>query len=108
MTAERRSVLAWVALLGPPTLWFAHFGFVYAAASVEIVFLWRAGLPSRLVIAGGTLLALGLVWACWRWLPRVLPEPECDRGLWRTAGGWLALVSAIAILFQAMPALLVP
>lgn len=100
--------LAWTGLLGPPTIWFVHFGFVYAAASLEIVLRGHSGLLSRVAIGTGTLAALALIgWIGWR---AELYAPHDDQNVWRF---WvavlrtLAAVSGIGILYQALPAVMV-
>lgn len=108
MRPATRPGRVWLALLAPPTIWFLHFGFVYAAASLEMVFEQRAGLLSRLAIGAGTLAALLLIgWIGWD-SPRFAPRPEKVRGFWIAVTRLLALVSAIGIAYQAAPALLVP
>ena len=108
MKPEIRSALAWVSLLGPPTVWFVHLGIVYAAASIGIVASGAAGMPSRIAIGAVTLLALlaiaGLAWIAPRWSP----DQEPAKGFWPPLVRILAIVSAIGTVYQATPALLVP
>lgn len=107
MRAQDDKLTPWVAMLGPPTLWFVHFGFVYASASLEMMFTERATLLSRLVIAGGTLLFLAVIgWLGWK-APRFAPVAGKVREFWIGVTRITAAVSAIAVVYQAMPALLV-
>lgn len=108
MSRPVRTGLAWALLLGAPLLWFGHFGFVYASASLAMVFEPRAGLPARLAIAAGTLGALALVAAIWWQAPRFAPAREPVRRFWIVLTRLLATVSAVGIVYQATPALLVP
>ena len=110
---RREARRAWTGLLAPPTIWFAHFGFVYAAASLEIVLTGSAGPASRLAIGLATLAALGLIgWYALRARHYAPGEDVPGEGtdvsrFWVSVLRILAGVSAVGVLYQAMPALLV-
>ena len=105
---EARTLIAWALLLGPPSAWFAHFGFVYAVASIGIVASGEAGAVPRIVIAIGTLGALVAVVTMALLARRFAPDPQPARRFWPPLVRILALVSAIGIVYQALPALIVP
>lgn len=107
-----RTLSKWALFLGGPILWFAHFGIVYGAASLEITYRFEAGLPSRIFIAAITAAALATVallgWAVWRGrLPDWDAPWEDLSGLWRKGAGALYFLSFVAIAWQSLPALLV-
>lgn len=112
MDGGKRTIGKWAVLLAGPVIWFAHLGFVYAAASLEIAFAFEAGLASRLAVGVATVAGLaataGIGWAAWRGrIPRWETPQEDLTGLWRKAAGLLCLLSFVAILWQGLPALLV-
>jgi hypothetical protein len=101
---------AWTLLLWGPLLWFAHFGFVYGAASLELTLRPVAGTASRLAIAAATVAALLLVAVAAVRAPGWSPgEPRGGlHGFWTSSTRVLCLISSIAIVYQALPALIVP
>ena len=112
MKRQLHTLGKWGIFLGGPLIWFAHFGIVYGAASLEITFRFEAGWPSRVFIALLTLGALAAVawlgWSIWRGhLPKWETPWEDVSGLWRKTGGILYFLSFIAIVWQSLPALLV-
>lgn len=105
-----RTIAQWGLLLWGPLVWSGHFLFVYAAASLELSLRPTAGAPSRIAIAVATVAALLALWAVLRTRLDLAPG-EAGSGLtrfWIASTRMLCLISAIAILFQALPALLVP
>ena len=121
MTQHRRIIdegSLWI-MVAVPSVWAAHFLLVYWVAAVWCAKLGRdAGLdPVRLAILGLTVLALGVVgwlaWMAWRDYAGRLPlggeiEEDTDDGRRRFMGQatlMLAILSAVAILFDAIPAL---
>ena len=112
MDGGKSTIGKWAVLLAGPVIWFAHLGFVYAAASLEIAFVFEAKLASRLAVGAATLAGLaataGIGWAAWRGrIPRWETPQEDLTALWRKAAGLLCLLSFVAILWQGLPALLV-
>lgn len=103
----------WAVLLAGPLIWSAHLGLVYAIATLAITLTWEAGLVSRLLIGLATLVCLAAIawigWGLWgERLPRwETPQPDLT-GLWRKAGGLLCLLSFLAVLWQGLPAMLIP
>lgn len=103
----------WAVLLAGPLIWSAHLGLVYALATVAITLTWEAGLVSRLLIGLATLICLAAIaWIGWGLWTGRLPRwetPQADlTGLWRKAGGLLCLLSFLAVLWQGLPAMLIP
>lgn len=114
MTAERRGSMGkWLVLLAGPLIWSAHLGFVYAAATIDITLTGRAGSASRIAIAVATVACLAAIgWIGWalhrRRLPRWKPPRPDLSGLWCTAGALLCLIAFMAVLWQGLPAILIP
>lgn len=102
-------MIRWLYLLAGPSSWLLHFAAVYAVASVADV-AGRADQPAALwtvaALTAAGLAANGglLVWGVRR--PRFLGamDPELAR-FWQAAGAGGALLSAVAILWQGLPAL---
>lgn len=110
MTAVRHSGLAqWTILLAGPLTWFTHFCLVYAAASLELTYAPAAGPASRLAIAGLTLAALALVALSAIRAAAVSPGARGSpyHRFWTAAVRLMCLLSAVAIVWQALPAALV-
>lgn len=105
-----RGLTAWTLLLWGPSLWFLHFGLVYGIASLALTYRPAAGVPSRVAIAAATAAMLALVLVGWLRAGRYSPgDPGSDlHRFWRSATALLCLISAIAIVYQALPAVLVP
>lgn len=105
-----RSVRSWLLMLWAPNWWFAHFNLVYAAASLELTFRPLAGLGSRVAIGVLTVAVLAIIALP---LPRVaawspgLPGSQQHR-LWVSVTRMLIFLSAVAVVYQALPALMVP
>jgi len=117
--AQRIRYSLWT-LVVPPSLWAAHFLFCYVFAAIHCA---RAGRlaslgPIRVEIAGATVVALGLVGICafvaWS-QSRIRGDPpphrestDEDRARFLgVAGLLLAGLSAVAIVFTALPAALI-
>jgi hypothetical protein len=103
----------WLVLLAGPLIWSAHLGFVYAAATLEITLTGKAGLASRIAVAVATLVCLAAIgWIGWslhrRSFPRWKPPRSDLSGLWRTSGALLCLIAFMAVLWQGLPAILIP
>lgn len=101
----------WLFLLGGLLVWGAHFGAVYGVASIAAVAGEADGLWSRLGIGLATIACLGadallMVWAWRRWEPVMPPGDREVIRLWRTVGGVGAGLSAAAVFWQGLPALL--
>jgi len=107
----RATLPVWLCGLGGPLVWAAHFGLAYAAASIEQV----CGVPgtARLTVLAATVLAvpidLALIIAAARdRLPRMAQQPDPEAAaFWRGMTGVGAAVSLVAVLWQALPALLI-
>lgn len=100
----------WLYLLGGPLVWLAHFSGVYLAASIADV-AGRADQPAALWTVGAlTLVGLLANAALVAWAyrgARFLDGMDDDlAGFWRAAGAGGALLSAISVLWQGLPALL--
>ena len=107
----RATLAVWLCGLGGPLVWAAHFGLAYAASSIEAV----CGVPgtASLTVLAATVLAvladLALIAAAARdRLPRMARQPDAEASaFWRGMTGIGAAVSLVAVLWQALPALLV-
>ena len=103
------TVARWMILLAGPSLWFAHFCLVYAAASLELTYYPAAGVTSRAVIAGLTLVALAIT-ALAAWRAAAVSPGAAGSALhrfWSGATRLMCLLAAVAIVWQALPAALV-
>jgi hypothetical protein len=105
-------------------VWAAHFGAIYAANALGCERDWASwrpfGLPWVPVAIGAlTLLALGALWLVFRAARRRIARGARDAAAWDEGGeaeprftAWFAAgaaaYSALAVLFQAAPALFVP
>lgn len=103
-------MIRWLYLLGGPLIWLLHFSGVYLAASVADVG-GRADQPAALwTVAALTLAGLAGNTGVIAWAhrgPRFLRDMEPDlAGFWRAAGAGGALLSAVSVLWQGLPALL--
>jgi hypothetical protein len=100
-------------------IWAAHFGLIYAVHALSCERDWAAfrllGLPwVPVAVVGLTALALGALWLVFRGARRDLTSGPWDEGgeaeprftAWFAAA--TAAYSALAVLFQAAPALVVP
>ena len=100
-------------------IWAAHFGLIYAVHALACERAWITGRPlgitwSQLAIAGLTVVALGALLLVFRAaLRRMGPGPWDDGGereprftAWFAAA--TAVYSALAVVFQAAPALVLP
>ena len=107
MRARGEKWRVWIGLLAAPTIWFAHFGFVYAAASVEIILAGSAGMLSRAIIVAATLGALAAIAFLGFRAARLAPADEPVKSFWKAVARILAAVSAIGVIYQTVPALTV-
>lgn len=107
----RPSAAVWFVGLAGPLVWAAHLAVVYALVSLREV-----GGGDGLVYVGtglATLAALavdaGLMLAAWRdRLPALAKEPDDQsHRFWRATVGVGALISLLAVIFQAAPAVLI-
>ncbi|WP_431470587.1 hypothetical protein [Sphingosinithalassobacter sp. LHW66-3] len=108
MSGPIHTLATWLLLLTPPSAWFAHFLFVYGAASVGIVLNGEAGASSRVAIGVATLVVLILLLLCWFLVGRITPNDADSRKLWIVSVRLLVIVSVAGVLYQTVPALLVP
>ncbi len=114
MTRPSLGTLAkWAVLLAGPLIWSAHLGLLYAVATVAITLTWEAGLVSRILIGLATLAGLAAIaWVGWSLWTERLPRWETPQrdltGLWRKAGALLCLLSFLGVLWQGLPAILIP
>ena len=94
----------WFFLLGGPLIWAGHFIFIYIVASASVQISGEATPLARNLIAGSGLFAAFaaalLVIASLRGGGK-----DALDAFWRTVSAFGALVSAIAILWQSLPAL---
>jgi hypothetical protein len=110
---QLRTLGKFAVLLAGPLIWSAHLTLVYAAASLEITLARQAGLPSRPFIALATLACLARIgWIGWSVRKDQLPRWEAPQqdliGLWRKVVLFLCALSFVAVLWQGLPAILVP
>lgn len=103
----------WAVLLSGPLIWSAHLGFVYAVATIAITLTSEAGLVSRILVGIATLACLAVIawigWSLWTGrLPRWESPQQDLTGLWRKSGTLLCLLSFLAVLWQGLPAVLIP
>lgn len=110
---QRDTIGKFAILLAGPLVWTAHFTLVYSAASLEITLTHEAGLPSRLFIGLATLGGAAIIaWIGWSVRKGRLPHwktPQEDlTGLWRRGTLFLCLLSFIAVLWQGLPAIILP
>lgn len=113
MKARRATFVRWFVLLAGPLAWAGHFLFVYGVASLELTLTWTAGWVSRLAIGVATVGAVAFVLLLMRAvqkgrLPHWGSGDDHLRVFWRYVTVALCLLSAIAILWQALPALVIP
>ena len=94
----------WVLLLGGLSLWAAHFFLLYAIAS-----LFPGRDLARILSLAATLPALAVnAWLLWFTVRKRQPQNSDDFGRWvRNVGTLGAALAIVAILWQALPALLV-
>ena len=94
----------WLILLGGPLIWAAHFIFIYIVASASVLISGAATPFARNLIAGSGLLA---AFAASLLIIANLRDGGEDalNAFWRTVSAFGALVAAIAILWQSLPAL---
>ena len=91
----------WTFLLGGLIIWAAHFFALYIVASVFLTTM-----PARLLTLGVTLLCLGAAVLLVRGALRVRPADRVDAWM-RSVALCGHGISAVAILWQALPALLI-
>lgn len=91
----------WSLLLGGLIVWSVHFFALYAIASILLTTV-----PARLATLGVTLLCLGADLILFRQARRSSPADRTERWMRGVALSGLA-ISAVAIIWQAMPALLI-
>lgn len=95
----------WRLLLGGPLIWAAHFGLIYAAASIFHVVRGEPDAAARIVTLVITALCFGgsgFVLAAALRQPRAEP---LDR-FWRIVAATGAILAMIAIFWQTLPALI--
>lgn len=122
-SADRRTRITWVALLGGPVVWFAHFMVVYliveagCTGSGPGLNLFNPPVPAITTLAftaAAILVCLGLAgWAFREWRAgqsRPNPDGEIEDvdSSMGFAGFLLSLFAAIAIAFVGLPALVLP
>lgn len=117
MFLRRETPNLWT-LIAPPTVWALHFLFCYVAGAIICAKAPAALGELRLAIAAATLLALGLILAAgvqahrhWGFgsdmPPHDQPTDEDQQHFLGFATLLLCALSAIAVLFGAMPALFI-
>lgn len=100
-------LIAWLLLLGPLTIWFVHFGFVYAVPNVENILTGGRGHISQIVIAVASIAALALIMLIAYIVPSFAPRDKEPARLWVYVTRFLSLVASLAIIFQTLPIFLV-
>ncbi|HYD87177.1 MAG TPA: hypothetical protein VEA80_06870 [Vitreimonas sp.] len=98
-------MVRWLILLAGPLLWAAHFGLIYAVASISIQAVGESTPLARGLIGGSGLAFVGVLALLCLSLRR--GEDEVDR-FWRSASIAGAVIGIVAILWQSLPALLPP
>ena len=99
-------------MLAAPLIWAAHFLFIYsvngiACARPALMHAW-AGIPiSSWIILGASLLALAAMAAIYV-RGRTQTPATNDPGFLPWVAGMLALLSAVAVIWETMPVLLLP
>lgn len=116
---EGRAILEVLLSAAGLAVWAAHFGLIYMAAALACERHWAAARLAGVPVASWailllTLLALLLLWSIFRRARRDVPHAPWTEGgeaeprftAWFAAA--TAAYSALAVLFQAAPALVVP
>lgn len=111
--SQSASIRRWFVLLATPLLWTAHFLLVYAVASLEITIRGIAGRPTQVVSTLLTVVILAAIvafgWATHSGRIPAWGGPREDlAALWRRCGTFLAVLSFCGVLWQGLPAILVP
>ncbi|HET9229937.1 MAG TPA: hypothetical protein VFO00_01535 [Vitreimonas sp.] len=93
----------WLLFLSGPLIWAAHFSFIYAVASISVQAIGDTGLLVRMLIAGSGVAAAGaalfVLWLAWR----LKVEEPLDQ-FWRIVSAAGAVLGAIAVVWQSLPA----
>jgi hypothetical protein len=118
-SGKGRAVLEVLLAAAGLAVWAAHFGLIYLVNALACERHWAGGqvlgLPwVPLAVAVLTAAALALLWLIFRGARRDMPRGPWDEGgeaeprftAWVTAG--TAAYSALAVLFQAAPVLMLP
>jgi hypothetical protein len=94
----------WLFLLGGPLIWAAHFGAIYATASVSHVIAGATGGDTRSFIVVISMVCVG---ACAWLITSALRRPPADAlgAFWRNVAAAGAVLAIIAITWQTLPAL---
>lgn len=94
----------WLILLGGPLIWAGHFNLIYAINSISIQSAGESTLLARgLIAASGAVGVLGCLYVLAR--ARRLPRQEEFDRFSRLVAAAGALLGAIAIVWQSLPAL---
>lgn len=97
----------WLLFLGGPLIWAAHFGLIYAIASLSVVAAGETTAAARVAIgASGLGAALACAVLAWRAL-KAGAQDELGRFM-RMVGGVGAIIGLIAVIWQTLPALALP
>lgn len=94
----------WLLLLGGPLIWTAHFGLIYAISSISVQATGETTSLARALIIGSAvvaeLLLVSVVVGAWR-----LSSEGALGVFWKNVSALGALIAAIAIVWQSLPAM---
>lgn len=94
----------WLILLGGPLIWAAHFNLIYAINSISIQAARESTATARgLIVGSGVLAVLGCLYVLRR--ARKLPKHDEFDHFWRLVAATGAVLGAISIVWQSLPAL---
>lgn len=100
-------LIAWIMLLAPLTIWFLHFGFVYAVPSLENILMGGHSYISQVIIALASIAALAIIAFIAYIVPTFKPRDKEPAKFWVFVTRFLSLLASLAIIFQALPIFLV-
>lgn len=108
---EERPWLKWALLLGGPTVWFVHFGLIYAASGLGHTDDAHAGAPTRIAVVLAGLSGIAVLALLMRAARRLKVEDwNRNRELavfWRRTSTILLALTMLALLWETLPALIV-
>ncbi len=94
----------WLLFLGGPLIWAAHFGFIYAVSSISVQAIGETGSLARVLIVASGLAGFAAALLVLAAALRMHVDEPLDR-FWRVVSGAGAVLGAIAVAWQSLPAL---